>query len=531
MLLSIAATAFGHTVRSNQSDFFYQSTPLTYTPGRGTAAVAETTIRHQVFFSDLEGGTTSGWSTMNWRAGMPQGWNIVSGTHACTGNSWWCGQTGLAHGDGYGNSWIQTLTTNVPINVAGGSNTQLTFKMRSQNEYSFDWAWVLIKGGAAGARWDTLASYSGDFGTSCINQTLPIPSTYNAAGQQPITIQFLFGSDVTASAEDSTGAFTGWTIDDVAVKSGTTTHFFDDMETGSSNWLAVSPNPGQLWHLENSPGTSQPGLCFFLSTNVWVPFQGSGFGLVPDFTDEMVMTPPMDLLGVFSPNTPTKTLRIQFDQWINLPPEDYVYWSLWIQGSDDKITWTPWRNALNDNEFAGGNAQCTEGLTNNFLPYDTIHTGVNDNTRYIKLGVRIRDEKAITGDRDPVGPLRLGFSTEGMYVDDIGVYYIYTISGVETVSGVPAATRPRIQKSFPNPFNPMTTIEFSVPKPGPVRVGIIDIHGRRVTTLVNDTMNSGVYRVRWNGKNQNGGDVASGVYYAQIQSRGGSGSGRLALIK
>ena len=530
-LLSLAATAFGKTVLRNQSDVWFQSTPLTYTPGRGTPAVAETTIRHQVFFSDLEGGT-SGWSTKNYRAGMPQGWNIVSGTHACTGNSWWCGQVALPHGDGYANNWIQTLTTNVPINIAGGSNTQLTFKMRNQNEYLYDWAWVLIKGAGTGAHWDTLASYSGDFGNSCSNQTLPIPSTFNAAGQQPVTIQFLFASDVSFSAEDTTGAFTGWTVDDVAVKSGVTTHFFDDMETGSSKWLAVSPNPGQLWHLENAPGTSQPGLCFFLSTNVWVPFQGSGFGLVPDFTDEMVITPPMDLQGVFSPNTPQTTLRLQYDQWINLPSDNSVYWSVMIQGSSDKTTWTPWRNALNDGEFSGGpNGQCTEGLTNDFNPYDSLRSGVGPSMRYIKIGIRLRDLRPIAGSTDPAGPLRLGYNTEGLYVDNLGVYYIYTISGVETVSGVPVATRPRIQKSFPNPFNPMTTIEFSVPNSGPVRVGIIDVHGRRVATLVNETMSPGVYRIRWNGKNQNGGDVASGVYYAQIQSRGGSGSGRLALIK
>jgi flagellar hook assembly protein FlgD len=64
-----------------------------------------------------------------------------------------------------------------------------------------------------------------------------------------------------------------------------------------------------------------------------------------------------------------------------------------------------------------------------------------------------------------------------------------------------------------------------------VRVGVFDIHGKRVTTLVNETMGSGVYRVRWNGKSSTGADAASGVYYAQIQSRGGSGSGRLVLIK
>ena len=527
-LLSLVASAFGYTVRKDQSEFFFQSTPLTYTPGRSTPAVAETTIRHQVYFSDLEAGT-SGWSTMNWRAGMPVAWNIVSGTHACTGNSWWCGQVGLPHGDGYGNNWIQSLTTNVPINIAGGTGAQLTFKMRFQSEWSFDWGWILIKGGNAGARWDTLATYSGNFGNSCSNQTVAIPDSFKAV-TQPITLQFLFGSDLRVSAEDSTDLWTGWTLDDVAVKTGTTTHFFDDMESGPSKWIAVSPNPGALWHVENSPTTSQPATCFFLNTNVWVPFQGSGFGIVPDFADQMVMTPSMDLQGVFSPATPTTSLRFQFDEWINLPPLNSVYWSLWIQGSNDKTTWTPWRNAFGDFEFSGGNPQCIEGLTKDFNPYDSTRTGFGPSTRYIRLGIRLRDEKAIDG-CDCGGPLRLGFGTEGLYFDNLGVYYVYTISGVETVSGVPAAPRPRIQRSFPNPFNPFTTIEFSVPRSGPVRVGIFDVHGRRVATLVNQAMSAGVYRVRWTGKDASGGDASSGVYYALIQSRGGSGSGRLALIK
>jgi len=64
-----------------------------------------------------------------------------------------------------------------------------------------------------------------------------------------------------------------------------------------------------------------------------------------------------------------------------------------------------------------------------------------------------------------------------------------------------------------------------------VRVGIFDIHGKRVATLVDEAMSSGIFRVRWNGKSQSGADVASGVYYAQIQSRGGSGSGRLVMVK
>ena len=525
--LSLTSSAFGYTVRKDQSEDFFQSTPLTYTPGRSTPAVAETTIRHQVYFSNLEAGT-SGWSTLNWRAGMPNAWNIVTGTHACTGNSWWMGQVGLPHGDGYGNAWIQSLTTNVPINIAGGPGAQLTFKMRFQSEFLFDWGWVLIKGGNAGARWDTLASYTGNFGSTCSPQTLSIPDSFKTV-TQPITLQFLFGSDILGSAQDSTGSFTGWTLDDVLVKTDST-KFFDDMESGPSKWIAVSPNPGMLWHVESAPGTSQPATCGFLLTNVWVPFQGSGFGIVPDFSDQMVITPPMDLQGVFSAATPTPSLRFQFDQWINLPPPNSVYWSLWIQGSNDKTTWTTWRNALGIAEYAGGTPQCIEGLSRDFNVYDSTRTGFGPGTRYIRLGIRLRDEKAIDG-CDCGGPLRLGFGTEGMYFDNLGVYYIYTISGVETVSAVPVASGPRIQRTFPNPFNPTTTIEFSVPTSGPVRVGVFDIHGKRVAALVDRTMGPGVYRVRWTGKDANGADVASGVYYAQIQSARGSGSWRLALIK
>jgi len=213
--LLAVSSASAHTIVRKQSDFFWQSTPLTYTPGRGTPAIAETTIRHQVYFSDLEG-STAGWSTVNFRANKPVQWAIVSGAHACTGNSWWCGQVGLPHGDGYGNNWIQSLTTAVPINIAGSTSPQLTFKMRLQSEQDLDIAWVLIRGSNPGARWDTLAFYSGNAGTSCVNKTLAIPDSFKTV-TQPIALQFLFGSDISFSAEDTTGAFTGWSLDDIAV--------------------------------------------------------------------------------------------------------------------------------------------------------------------------------------------------------------------------------------------------------------------------------------------------------------------------
>jgi len=532
VLLASGGVAWGAPQKTpvvEMKDFFLRGDPLSAYPGMPNAAAVETTIRHQVYFTDLEG-DNSGWSVVNFRQGQPVAWHVTSGTHACVGNSWWCGTAGLAHGDGYDNNWVQSLKTAVPINVAGLSNTKLTFKFKSQTEYWFDWLWVLMKGSNPGAHYDTLASFSGDFGTSCSNFSVDVPDSFHTV-TQPVELRFLFGSDLSVSASDSTDALTGCTLDDIKIaSSGNVTSFFDDMESGTAQWIAESPNPGPLWHIENSPGTSLPASCFFLSTNVWVPFQGSGFGLVPDFTDAMLVSPPMDLTGVFSPNPPGHVLRLQFDDWVNLPQDNGLFWSLLISGSDDRVTWTPWMNPLG-HEFTASNPQCTESQQDykEFDPYVTSATGIQPGTRYIRLGFRIRDSKPIIP--DPAGPLFINYDTEGIYFDNIGVYHVYTISGVDLVSAAPAGSRAAIRKVFPNPFNPHTTIEFSVPTAGPVAVRVFDIHGKEVATLVDTPMTPGVYRVRWDGRGARGGDVASGMYFASIQSHGKRDTARLMLLK
>jgi hypothetical protein len=510
------------------SEDFQVGLPLTYTPYRGTTAVAETTIRHQIFFNDFEGGT-AGWNVINYRAGQPNAWNLVSGGHSCVGNAWWCGQPGFTHGDGYDNNWVQKLTTNVPITLNGTSGNKLTFKYRCATEYYFDWGWVMMRGSNSGAKWDTLASFSGDFGTACNSASVDIPDSFTTV-TQPVVLMFLFASDLSVSTADSAGSFTGFSVDDVKITAaGNNVRFIDDMETGSSKWTASSPDPGSLWHLEEAPGTSVPATCFFLSTNLWVPFAGSGYGLVPDFSDAMLTSPPMNIEGVFSPNAPTTNLRVQFDSWVSLPYDNATYWSLWVQGSYDQVTWTPWRNATGF-AYSVDNASCFEGMYKDFNPYYTYQTGLQPGTPFIRLGFRIRDQKATTGPDDP-GPLRLGYLTEGIYFDDIGVYHVYTISGVETVPGVPSGSGVAIRKVFPNPFNPSTKIEFSVPKAAPVAVRIFDVQGKRVSTLVDQAMSPGVYRVAWNGKNDRGQDLPSGLYFAQIRSGASRQAVRLTMLK
>lgn len=74
-----------------------------------------------------------------------------------------------------------------------------------------------------------------------------------------------------------------------------------------------------------------------------------------------------------------------------------------------------------------------------------------------------------------------------------------------------------IESNYPNPFNPETTIRFSVPSEGMVNVTIYNIKGQRVNQLLNEHVVAGRHAVMWNGMDSSGRTVSSGLYFAKIQ--------------
>ncbi len=70
----------------------------------------------------------------------------------------------------------------------------------------------------------------------------------------------------------------------------------------------------------------------------------------------------------------------------------------------------------------------------------------------------------------------------------------------------------RINAVYPNPFNPATTIEYDLPKPSEVSLVIYDVTGREVQTLVSRSQTIGRYQVSWNGTDETGTPVTSGIY-------------------
>ena len=101
---------------------------------------------------------------------------------------------------------------------------------------------------------------------------------------------------------------------------------------------------------------------------------------------------------------------------------------------------------------------------------------------------------------------------------------IYNISLEHMESTIPDEYT--LLHNYPNPFNPSTTISFSVPRNGHVTINIFDVNGRLVSTLLDDTIGSGYHNVTWDAT-----EMSAGLYMYTLQAEGISLSNKMILMK
>jgi len=89
----------------------------------------------------------------------------------------------------------------------------------------------------------------------------------------------------------------------------------------------------------------------------------------------------------------------------------------------------------------------------------------------------------------------------------------------------------RLAQNVPNPFNPLTTIVFSLQKTCPVRLEVFDLRGRMIRLLVEGNRPSGRHEVSWRGDNSHGERVPSGVYFYRLVTPGYFETRRMILLK
>jgi flagellar hook assembly protein FlgD len=100
------------------------------------------------------------------------------------------------------------------------------------------------------------------------------------------------------------------------------------------------------------------------------------------------------------------------------------------------------------------------------------------------------------------------------------------------VDDTPVLAEGILRGAYPNPFNPQTTINYALPQDAAVTLVVHDVSGRVVRTLRSAVMESaGNHDVVWNGRDDAGRQVGSGVYLVRLAAAGVSQIQRVALIK
>ncbi len=125
------------------------------------------------------------------------------------------------------------------------------------------------------------------------------------------------------------------------------------------------------------------------------------------------------------------------------------------------------------------------------------------------------------------------FSQAGVYLSNkIAFYSDFNL--VTSLQDSPNGTSPdnfQLYAAYPNPFNPLTTIPYALPRTAHVRISVYDIAGREISELIDETQPPGHYEIRWQGLNHLGKKVPSGLYIIRMQAGGVEQNKKILLIK
>ena len=118
-------------------------------------------------------------------------------------------------------------------------------------------------------------------------------------------------------------------------------------------------------------------------------------------------------------------------------------------------------------------------------------------------------------------------------VEKLGVYALLTGDQVESenAGAVELPYTYAVYQNYPNPFNPVTEIKYQLPEQAHVQMQVFNLQGQLVKTLVDQSMEAGYHTVRWNGMNQAGYKVSTGVYFYKINAGSFTETKKMILIK
>ena len=299
---------------------------------------------------------------------------------------------------------------------------------------------------------------------------------------------------------------------------GRNIHSFDLNPTGhifaggSGSYVYRSTTNGDSW-IEKYLGSLYYGSVYAILINsAWRIFVGTNYYLFTSSNNG----DSWEKLNTTWHNT--KDLAINSLGYIFAASDSGIFRSI-----DNGVTWTKITNGLlnldvqslmintSDHIFAGTYGGGVYHSENNGDSWNPINMGL---TNPFVLALTI----------SPSGHLFAGTWGNGIFCS------IQSTTPVEEIEG----GLPRsyvLQQNYPNPFNPETVIYYLLPKQTELRLEIYNIAGQLVRTLVEERQPAGYYSANWNGKDEFGREVASGIYFYNLRTKDFVQTRKMLLVR
>jgi hypothetical protein len=357
---------------------------------------------------------------------------------------------------------------------------------------------------------------------------------------------------------------------------GGSASFSDDFEDNFDGWGEVVAGPGTPgeggtpnWFVSAPDGDPYDGNCarvdWGYTIDTWL--------ISPAISIDASTTIDFDWYGSY---TWTVDPNDNSDLFVKVSTDDGATWTpVWTNGDIgvwENFTWyeTSLQSEISDyvgqsvkvafNVVGDDNAvTCLDNVTigAGSRTEGTIALGHSNNTLSTekKIGqlavVSTRESRALQGfkifmDGNLVHELTDASARTYTHQDVEAGAHVYTVKAVYDEGDSPASPQAAVVVSdneqvenfvtsyngnYPNPFNPTTSINFSIAKASNVSLVIYNVKGQVVKTLANEEMEAGEHNVQWNGNDNNGKDVASGVYYVRMNTANYTKTSKMLLMK
>ncbi len=165
---------------------------------------------------------------------------------------------------------------------------------------------------------------------------------------------------------------------------------------------------------------------------------------------------------------------------------------------------------------------------------------------YDNLGFHVLRSTSASGNYQTITTTPILSNPEGEYSYwdrevEGGKKYYYMIQDIDRdgkatphgpiVAEVPLPTAVSLSQNYPNPFNPFTTIRFELPQPDEIELSVFNVTGQRIRCLIKGQKAAGLHQVVWNGRDEHGEPVPSGIYYYRLVTTHKVFSKKLVLAK